>query len=151
METKNAPPRPELTDEMVIEAARSIYPGEGEAETIAKHFYRHMDGYELAKELDRSAWWDCTRDDVDKLDCISSAAERLLLAAEQHWCAEHDIQPSLAIGTRLRLPRGRVGAITGIASKHSPGCYLVKDDDDDDEEKGTRRFIIKFEDAVLDE
>lgn len=151
MEIKDAPPRPELTIGMVIEAARSIYPGEGEAEAIADCFRRHMDGYELAKALENSAWWDCTRDDVDKLDGVSYAAEQLLRDAEQRWCEENDIQPSLKIGTRLRLPRGRVGEITGIAAKHSPGRYLVKDDDDVDKKDANRRFLIKFEDAVIDE
>lgn len=151
MEINEAPPRPTITDEMVIEAARTEYPEPGEAEAIAEHFHRHMDGYELAKELDRSAWWDCTRDDVDKLDCVSSKVERLLSEAEQAWCIAHDIQPSLPVGTRIRLQRGGVGEITGIAGKHSPASYLVKEDGHDDEVSGHRRYIIKFEDAVVDE
>ncbi|OAE52852.1 hypothetical protein A7J71_17940 [Achromobacter insolitus] len=144
------PPRPTITDEMVIEAARKEYPDPGEAEAIAEHFHRHMDGYELAKELDRSSWWDCSREDVDKLDNVSAEVERLLVDAERAWCIAYDIQPSLPIGTRLRLPRGGVGEITGIASDHSPASYLVKDENHDDKVSGNRRYIIRFEDAVVD-
>lgn len=150
MAINDKPPRPTVTDGMVIEAALTEYPELAEAESIAEHFHRHMDGYELAKELDRSAWWDCNRDDVDKLDNVSSKVERLLVEAERAWCIAHDIQPDLPVGTRLRLPRGGVGEITGIASSHSPASYLVKEEGQDDEVSGNRRYIIKFEDAVVD-
>lgn len=151
MEIKDAPSRPTITDDLVFDVAKLVYPDEDDARSIAEHFCRHMDGYELAKELDSRAWWDCDRNDVDKLDGVICKVERQLREAEKKWCEENDIQPSLPVGTRLQLPRDRLGTITGVADKHSPACYLVKDDDDSDETSGNRRFIIKFEAAVVAE
>lgn len=151
MESKQIPPRPTITNEMVIEAAREEYPEEGLAEDIAKHYERHMDGYELAKVLDRWEYWDTSRDDADRLDSIVESVERRLREAEAAWEQAYNIQPPYPVGTKVKIPRHGVGEITGIASKHYPACYLVKPEGQDDAATGERRYIIKFEEAVLAE
>jgi len=149
MDSKQIPPRPTITDEMVIEAARDEYPEEGLAEDIAKQYERHMDGYELAKALDRWEYWDSNRDDVDRLDSVVMQVERRLREAEAAWAKAYDIQPPYPVGTKVKVPRHGIGEITGVASKHSPACYLIKPEGQDDATTGERRYIIKFEEVEL--
>ena len=91
--------RPQITKEMVFEAAKQIAQEVGgEAETIAD-FYRHpMDGYRLARELDRYAGWDPTVNDVKILDrlcgIITDSLHKRSLREEkdmgQIGCIGHD-------------------------------------------------------------
>ena len=63
---------------MVLEAAKGIAEKlDGDAETIARYYRHHMDGYELARELDRYAGWDLTMPDVEELDGLSSIVSDL--------------------------------------------------------------------------
>lgn len=141
------PPRPVVTQEMVVKAALKFYPDQDAAESIAEVYEHHMDGYELAKELERSQLWDCNRQDVDELDNVAWEVHKLLREAEQQWANENDVQPSLPVGSRVSLPRHGAGEITGVSGDHSPACYLVKPDGQDDASNGSRRYVIKFEDA----
>ena len=142
--------RPKVTKEMIIEAATKIAERlGGDAETIAEYYDHPMDGYQLAKELDRNAYWDLTMSDVEELDGMSSIVERLHSEAEKKWFAENNIQPPYPIGTRIRDRRWKdreVGCIDGIY-QHGVAKYLMKPDGQDDEATGNRRLIIKFEDA----
>lgn len=132
--------RPKVTKEMVIEAAQKIAEHlDGDAETIAEHYRHPMDGYELARELDRYAGWDLTMPDVEELDCLSGIVSDLHSKAEKKWVEETGIQPPLPVGTRIKQ-----GVIDSVCD-HSAARYRVK-------ENGctqTGRFLlIKFEDAV---
>lgn len=132
--------RPKITKEMVLEAAQKIAAKvNGDAETIAQHYRHPMDGYELARELDRHAGWDLTMSDVEELDCMSGTVGDLHREAEKKWAEENDIQPPLPIGTRIKS-----GVISGVC-QHSAARYLVK-------EYGCtqdgRWLLVKFEDAV---
>ena len=132
--------RPKVTKEMVIEAAQKIAETlDGDAETIAEHYRHPMDGYELARELDRSAGWDLTMPDVEELDCLSGIVSDLHSKAEKKWAEENDIQPPLPIGSTITQ-----GVIDGIY-QHAPARYLVKETGDTQE---GRFLIVKFEDAV---
>ena len=137
---QNTPPRPTADKAMILAACTVVAEkmNGADAETIAEHYRRHMDGFELAKELDKYACWDTTRDDMealDELDCLVDSAER---AAIKAWAAEHNPQPPFPVGTRITR-----GMITGF-SDYSPACYEVKEDGD---ENPNRRLIIKFEHA----
>ncbi len=132
--------RPKVTKEMVIEAAQKIAETlDGDAETIAEHYRHPMDGYELARELDRSAGWDLTMPDVEELDCLSGIVSDLHSKAEKKWAEENDIQPPLTIGTHIKQ-----GVIDSVCD-HSVATYRVK-------ESGCTRagrfLLIRFEDAV---
>ena len=132
--------RPKITKEMVLEAAKEIAEKlDGDSETIADHYRHPMDGYELARELDRYAGWDLTMPDVEELDCLSSIVSDLHRKAEKKWVEENDIQPPLPIGTRIKQ-----GVIDSVCN-HSAARYRVKENGCTE----TGRFLlIRFEDAV---
>lgn len=132
--------RPKVTKEMIIEAATKIAEHlDGDAETIAEYYDHPMDGYQLAKELDRNAYWDLTMSDVEELDGMSSIVERLHSEAEKKWFAENNIQPPLPVGTTIKQ-----GVIVDIY-KHAAARYSVKENGCT---KDGRFLLVKFEDAV---
>jgi hypothetical protein len=143
------PARPTVTAAMILAAAEVVAAKiEADAPTIAQYYCHPMDGYELAKELDKNAYWDTTREDMEALDEVESLVRSALAAAEKQWFAENGIQPPLPVGTALLCHRAKQpGTITGIY-QYGPGCYEVKPDGQDDAACGNRRWIIKFEDAV---
>ena len=132
--------RPKVTKEMILEAATKIAANlEGDAETIAEYYEHPMDGYQLAKELDRNAYWDLTMSDVEELDGMSSIVERLHSEAEKKWFSENDIQPPLPIGAVIKQ-----GVIDGVY-EHAAARYKVKETGCTQE---GRFLLVKFVDAV---
>lgn len=152
------PPRPTLDPEMIKAAAEKLvsqpyFPlddigvSKGEAiEHLACCYRHHMDGYELAKELDDQHGWQIGSMLVCELDAMSGIVSDIVEEAERNWVKECNIQPPLPVGAELDA-----GVITGICD-HRPACYLVKmHGDGPDEQTGHRRRIIQFEDARLKE
>ena len=132
--------RPTVTREMKLVAAREIAAKlDGDADAIADAFERRMDGYELARELDRRYGWDLTMRDVEELDEMDGLVQRQLVAAEKAWVAEHAVAPTLPVGTRIKQ-----GVIAGV-SEHSAARYKVKEDGDTD---ASRFLLVRFEDAI---
>lgn len=133
--------RPTITKEMITEAAKQIAEKIefGDADDITEHYRHHMDGYELAKDLEMYAGWDLTMRDVEELDGMSSIVDKLYREAEQKWYKENDIQPPLSVGTKITK-----GVIEGI-DEHSAARYLVKETGCT---KQNRWLLVKFEDAV---
>lgn len=132
--------RPKITEEMIAIAAEEIAAKvNGDAGTIAKYYKHRMDGYELARELDRRAGWELTMSDVEELDCMGVIVDELHRAAEKKWIEENDIQPPLAIGARIKE-----GVISGVCH-HSAARYLVKENGCTQD---GRWLLVKFEDAV---
>jgi len=133
--------RPRVTKEMILEAAKQVAKNldDADAETIAKAYSHPMDGYELAKELDRMYCWDITMSDVEELDGMNSIVGDLHREAEDRWFKDNNIQPPLPIGTRIKN-----GVIEGIC-QYSAARYLVKENGCT--QKG-RFLLIRFEDAV---
>ncbi len=133
--------RPKITKEMILEAAKQVAENleDGDAESIAENYEHPMDGYQLARELDRNTHWDLTMSDVEELDCMHGIVDRLHGEAEKKWFAENDIPPPLPIGATIKE-----GVIDGIY-EHAPARYKVK-------ETGCttagRFLIVKFENAV---
>lgn len=131
--------RPKITREMIVEAAKEIAGNvDIEAEDIAKRFRPHMDGYELAKELEHDGY-NIRAADVEELDCMSNAVDDLHRAAEKKWVEENNIQPPLPIGTTIKQ-----GVIHGVCP-YTPARYQVKENGCT---KDGRFLLIKFEDAV---
>lgn len=132
--------RPKITEEMILEAAKQIAEHlDGDAETIAENYEHPMDGYQLAKELDRNAYWDLTMSDVEELDGMSTIVERLHSEAEKKWVSENNIQPPLPVGTTIKQ-----GVIDGIY-EHAAARYRVKETGCT---QAGRFLLVKFEDAV---
>ena len=138
-------PRPKIDNAMELEAARIVAEKIGRgatAEAIADHYSYPMDGYDLAKQLDRHEFWDTTRAEMeilDEMDVFVSRAER---KAEKEWFERNRPKPPFAIGTRIQW-RDITGEITGI-SEHGHGKYLVKPDVST---IGDGRYLVNFEDA----
>ena len=131
--------RPTVTHAMILEAATQVAKRvDGDAETIAEHFRPHMDGYELARELDRYYGWDLNMSDVEELDCMSSIVDELQREAEKTWFADNNIQPPLPIGTRITE-----GVIEAV-DEYSPGKYLVKENGCTQQ---GRWLLVNFEEA----
>lgn len=134
--------RPKVTPEMIAAAANKLASQNGwrtdQAADVAKVYRSHMDGYELAKELESRCYWDISVMDVNDLDCMDSEVREIHRSACLAWAKEHDIQPPLPIGTMTTR-----GEITGIYD-HDAACYLVRKSGETNE---SRRLIVRFEDA----
>ena len=134
------PPRPKADKKTILAACTVVAEKlDADPETIAKHYRRHMDGFELAKELDKYASWDTTRDDMDALDEVDYLVDRAEDLAVKAWAEEFEPEPPLPIGTRVKQ-----GVITRIY-EHTPAMYCIKEDGCTNE---TRSLLIRFEDAV---
>ena len=133
--------RPKITKEIILEAALKVASNieDCDADIIAENYRHPMDGYELARELDREEGWDLTMLDVEKLDAMSSIVSRLHAEAEKLWVKKNDIQPPLPIGTKIKE-----GVIDSVY-QHSAARYCVKADGCTQD---GRFLLIKFEDAV---
>lgn len=134
--------RPKVAPEMIAQAAQKLAAENGwdadQAADVAKVYRTHMDGYELAKELESRHYWDISVMDVDALDCMDSEVREIHRAACFAWAKEHDVQPPLPIGTMTTR-----GEITGIY-EHDAACYKIRENG---ETNGLRRLIVRFEDA----
>lgn len=136
----NIPPRPKADKAMILAACTVVAEKiNGDADTIAQHYRRHMDGFELAKELDKYASWDTTRDDMEALDEVDYLVDRAEDLAVKAWAEEFKPEPPLPIGSRVKQ-----GVITRIY-EYTPAMYCVKEDGCTND---TRSLLIKFEDAV---
>lgn len=137
---QNIPPRPQADKAMILAASFVVAEKiNADAATIAEHYRRHMDGFELAKELDKYAYWDTTREDMEALDEVDYLVNRAEELAVKAWAEEFKPEPPIPIGTRIKE-----GVITGI-SDCTPATYLVKEDGCTND---SRHRIIKFEDAL---
>lgn len=142
------PKRPEATEAMILAAAEVVAAKiDADAATIAQYYQHPMDGYDLAKELDKHAYWDTSREDMEALDEVESLVSDALKKEVRAWAETLDQTMILPAGVRVRCPaRGETGVITGLAGSHSPACYLVCPDSDPDT---TMRWVLPYEDAEL--
>lgn len=132
--------RPTITKELITEAAYVVAAKvDGDAETLASHYRHPMDGYELARELDRYCGWDLTMSDVEELDCMSGIVSQLHREAEKKWAAAFPMEPPLPVGSEIKE-----GVIAGIY-EHQPAYYRVKENGCT---QNGRFLLIRFEDAV---
>lgn len=134
--------RPKVTPKMILQAAQKLAAdNQWDADKVAdivKCYRIHIDGYELAKELESCCSWDISVMDVEALDCMDSEVREIHRAACLKWAKKHNIQPPLSIGTITTH-----GEITGISS-HDAASYLVRKHGETNE---SRRLIVRFEDA----
>ena len=133
--------RPTIDKAMILAAAEQVATeiGDGaDAQTIADNYRLYMNGYELARQLDRDCGWDFTMAEVEALDEMTGIVMQLQREAEKTWAAEYNIQPKLPIGTAIKQ-----GVIAGVC-EHSAAKYRVKEHGC--EQKG-RFLLINFEDA----
>lgn len=135
--------RPELTKELIAATAAAFCERNGWDEDQAADLASaccgaHMDGYELAKELDSMCGWDPTAQDVETLDNFGWDLRDALRQACIAWARDNNVQPPLSVGTMTTQ-----GEITGIYA-HDGACYEIRKPGDT---APTRRYIVRFEDA----
>ena len=150
-------PRPtRMTDDMALEAAKIIASDlsraghlhdmsfDCAASDIAAVARRHMDGYELAKELDQWKGWHITTEIVETLDGYSSAAGSIVLKAQREWVERNNIQPPHEIGTRVRITwlRETVEGVIHDVYDHGAAQYLITPEG---WQEGQGRPIVYFE------
>jgi len=132
----------DFRDEDVDDMAKQI---------AAEARYEHMDGYELAKNLDNHCGWMPDTMVVEALDNWSTNARRELEKAQKAWRDATNPQPALKVGDRVRLKSGETGEITDANYQYGVAQYLVKIDGDPNAEKTQARRIVNYEDAVSEE
>ena len=135
--------RPKITKELIAATAAAFCERNGwdsdQAEDIARVCCSaHMDGYELAKELDSVCGWMPTAQDVETLDSFGSSVGEAHKQLCIEWARDNNVQPPLPIGTMTTK-----GVIAGIY-EHAAACYRVKEHG---EANDTRFLIVRFEDA----
>jgi hypothetical protein len=145
--------RPKISEGIIEEAARltsvemcehdATLDEEELAEAIVESYSHHMNGFELAKEMDDDGWGGITAMFVESLDMMSDFVREVHAEAQRKWAAWQNIKPPHPIGTLTTR-----GEITGISEYH-PAAYAVKEPGQVDGENGTRRLIVNFEDVVL--
>lgn len=136
--------RPKVSKDMIREAARPVAESiDGDLDSIVGQYTHSMDGYELARELERYCGWEVSRSHMEELDDIVDRVNALLLEAEKKWVKEHSIRPPHPIGAITVL-----GEITSVPDRY-PACYLVKELGQVDSECGNRRQVVRFEDVIL--
>jgi hypothetical protein len=151
-----------LTEEMRLAAAREtatdllkarcIEPDmvEDSVRDIAKVGRGHEDGYELAKRLDSSCYWDCDLMMAEELDNWAANCRNEIERAEKAWFEATKPEPPFPVGTRVQARNG-VETITGTIDEiytHGVARYCIKQDGDPEAEKSHRRWIVKWEDVV---
>lgn len=114
---------------------------------IAKHGRLHIDGYRLAKDLDRFSNWDCNLEIAEGLDNFSRFADAEISAAEKEWADANAISPHLPIGTRVQLRSGETGIITGIYEYGAAKFLILIDGDKNARGPSNSRSVVNFEDA----
>jgi len=100
---------------------------------------RHLDGYQIARELEKQRHWDCDFSIAECLDSFSAECHLALEVAEKVWAAENPMPPPFAAGTVVKTPHG-AGPIERIY-EYGPAKYIVLVDG--------RHLIIPFEDVYL--
>lgn len=135
--------RPKMTKELIAATAAAFCKREGwdadQADDLVSVCRNaHMDGYELAKELDSMCGWMPTAQDVETLDNFGSELREAHRQACIAWARDNNIQPPLPIGTITTR-----GEITGV-SDHDGATYLIREHG---ETNDGRRLLVKFEDA----
>ena len=135
--------RPKMTHELITAVAQTFCADNGWDEEQAADLARvcrsgHMDGYELAKELDSLCSWMPTAQDVETLDNFSYAVREAHRQTCLAWAHDNNVLPPLPIGTMTTR-----GEITGIYA-HDAATYEVRKHGATDP---TLRQLVRFEDV----
>jgi len=99
------------------------------------------DGYEIARELERSCHWDCNMQIVEELDEFSSILDRIFNTAEDVWAKENPHDPLFSDGDVV-IWRGQQAMVSGVY-EYRPQRYKVRQG----ELKATSYYVVPFEDV----
>jgi hypothetical protein len=150
VKTNQRPRHP--TDEMrrraALKIAKDLGDDFGSADEVADNivaatrYLYDADGYQIARELERSQHWDCDMDTAEKLDKFSMLCNDELRTAQRQWAADNPMEPPFPMGATVKTPSQGVGTIIGIC-EYSVFSYRVRTP----ELKENAAWIIAFEDV----
>jgi hypothetical protein len=141
------PPAPKCTNALVKSAVLDYIGRHGfewgdadqAASDIASEYHFGIDGYQLAKALERDHYWpELGLQDAEDLDGVSTVVRDAEELERKAWAAEWSIKPSLPIGTQIKQ-----GVIAGVYG-YGVARYIVKENGCTQD---GRHLIVKFEDA----
>jgi hypothetical protein len=67
-----------------------------------------FDGFEYAKQLERSGWDEISAQDIETLDCADSFMREAIEKAEAAWVEQNQIKPPFESGTVVRAKIARI-------------------------------------------
>jgi hypothetical protein len=142
--------RPQVTAELIHKAAMKVgakladrpHEVDSVVDSICREYSYPMDGFELAKRLDKWESWDTTRDDMEILDELDTHVREAIDEEEKKWFAEFPMEPPLPIGAKTTK-----GTIDHIY-EYGPARYCIKAHGC---AQDGRFLIVKFEDAREEE
>ena len=143
--TPNKRPR-QITEAMALAAAEEIVAkladvgekAKAAADVVAvTSCDRSMDGYQIARELERQKHWTCDMEIAEAMDRFYNLCNEALNDAVEQWAKDNPSRPSLPIGATVQTPHG-VGIIERI-DEYRPQSYIVP--------IGGHRLVIAFEDV----
>lgn len=143
--------RPGKRDEAILKAAiQQILPevlgwlgGDDRPEEVARDLLRaaedstDLDGYQLARTLERDCYWDSDTNLVDILEMLSSKVWQLHQKMVADWVKEQGIVPALKVGDKVQCRHG-VGTIAEIWLGTAEYVVLI----------GTDRWLLPFEEVA---
>jgi hypothetical protein len=91
---------------------------------VTRHGW-HQDGYQLARDLDRTCSWECDLGVAEELDNFSGLCDLELDVAVRQWAVENPMEPPFPIGSLVKTPSQGVGTIVGVC-QYSPASYRVR-------------------------
>ena len=132
--------RPEISKETILKASEIIAGRvEGIASEIASCYHLYIDGYELAKKLESTYFWDVDFQVIEELENMHNEVESIHKKVCMQWVIDDQITPPLEIGTKIKQ-----GVINGVYG-HDAAMYKVTKYG---ETMKGRHQVIRFEDAV---
>lgn len=114
--TKTTPPRPRVTDELVLLALETRHADkkdEWNFDDIVQEYCPSKDGYELMRSLERNCYWDGSRDLMDDLDAVDFSVNRIHKQAIKDWVTVYGVTAELQVGDDV-MWKSRKAKITNI-------------------------------------
>lgn len=134
-------------DELIRHGHLTQAEREDSIDTLAKAGERHLDGYQIAKNLDDRYHWDCNLAMAEDLDLFPHHLDDELKKAERAWFERVKPEPPFPDGTRVAFGRGCTGLIDGVYEYGVAKFAIKVDGDAEADTESRRRSIVNFEDV----
>lgn len=120
------PARPQLSDEIIMEALKKHMPakeGEWNFQDIVEQYTGAQDSFELMRDLERNCLWDGSAQLLDDLDVALMYVNRHLDLRLREWVSAEGVKPSKSQGDDVTY-NGLRGKVVGFDLKR--GYYLLQ-------------------------
>ena len=108
----------------------------------------HMNGYELAKEIERDFFFDDIDEElVEELGCVSSHVRDAVRAATRKWVEEHKVVCPFALEQKVKVKKsGDVGLVTMVYEEEALTCVFMPQKGHVREGTGSHGLVVSYED-----